>query len=811
MQRVPHDLRYAFRQILRTPSFSLTAIFSLALGIGATVSVFSVIYSAILTPWPYAGFDRVCQLNTINRNGAEGEAEFTGPQIRELRQASASEDVVAVDSWSLTLTGSEAPEDVKGVYLSGNGFLFFGMPTMLGRYFEPSDAPDAGDPQPVVVLSYKFWQRHFAGDPSIVGKSIQLERKTYAVLGVMPIRFTWGDGDVYLPLKMPHDQGHVYETFIKLKPGVGLEAAEAEFRPMMQRFDKERPNFYPANFRIAMRKMGAFYTRDLRVTLYFLFGSVSLLLLIGCSNVSILLLARGTTRYHELAIRSALGASRFQIVLQLLTESLLLALLGAGIGVLLAYRALDFIVARLPEYSFPHEADFHVNVPVLLFSVGLAAISGVLFGVFPALDSARRNINQSIQSGTHKLTGNLRRHRVYTGLIAGQIALTLLLLTGAGAAIQGFSRMIRRPLGYEPHHVMSVGIPIHENTFTTWPERASYIAQLRDRVAETPGVLAAGISSNATPPRSGWNLPFELLGKNAMEQQEARVHFVSSEYFSMLQIPLIEGRLWQQSEIARGAPLAVVNQAFARRYFSGEDGLNHSLRVPRLGEPSPYRLVSTDAAGWLQIIGVTADALDDGLDKPILPAVYLPYTNCMFMGTQILVRAEGDPLRLLGTIRRSIATLNPDQQASADVRDLEGWIMREPEFANGRLVSILFGTFSALALGLAAVGLFSVVSYSVAQRTGEFGIRMALGAQRKDVLRIVLWSAATSVGIGLGAGLLLSLGSGKVIARWVQNGSHDPLIALGVSLLVIFVAGLACVVPAWRALGVDPNTALRCE
>jgi predicted permease len=450
-------------------------------------------------------------------------------------------------------------------------------------------------------------------------------------------------------------------------------------------------------------------------------------------------------------------------------------------------------------------------VSVLLFSVGLAVVSGVLFGVFPALDSARRDINKSIQAGTHKLAGNLRRHRAYTGLIAGQIALTLLLLTGAGAAIQGFTRMIHRPLGYDPHHVMSVGIPIHENTFTTWAERASYIAQLRDRIAETPGVVAAGISSNATPPRSGWNLPFEMLGKNTTEQQEARVHLVSPEYFSMLQIPLVEGRLWEESEISRGAPLAVVNQAFVRRYYPGENALNHSLRVPQLGEPSPYRLTSMDAAGWLQIVGVTADALDDGLDKPILPAVYLPYTNCMFMGTQILVRADDNPLTLLRTIRRSISTLNPDQQASADVRDLNSWIMREPEFANGRLVSILFGAFSGLALGLAAVGLYSVMSYGVAQRSGEFGIRMALGAQRRDVLSIVLWSAATSVGIGLVAGLLISLGTSKVIARWVQNGAHDPLILVAVSLLVILVAGLACLVPAMRALAVDPNAALRCE
>jgi predicted permease len=579
----------------------------------------------------------------------------------------------------------------------------------------------------------------------------------------------------------------------------------------MQEFDKEKPNYYPAQFRIAVRNMGDFYVRDLRSTLYLLFGAVALLLAIGCGNVSILLLARGTARQHELAVRSAVGASRFRIVHQLLTEALLLSLIGAGLGVVLAYRALGFIVARLPEFSFPHEADFHVNLPVLLFSVSLAVLSGVLFGVFPAFESARREINHVIQAGTHKLAGSVRGKRMHTGLIAGQIALTLLLLTAAGAAIQGFSRMMRRPLGYEPHHVMSVGIPIHENTRTKWEERAAYFTQLRERVATVPGAISAGISSNATPPNNGWNQPFEILGKTAAEQQEARGNFVSSEYFNILHIPLVQGRLWEQSEISRGATLAIVNQAFVRRYFPGEDVLGHSVRIPRLITLPPYRLTAPGSDGWLQIIGVVGDALNDGLDKPILPSVYLPYTISMFMGTQILVQTQGEPLSMVHDIRREIAAINPDQQIDSDVRDLEGWIRREPEFAVSRLISILFGAFSCLALVLAGVGLYSVVSYSVVQRTGEFGIRMALGAQRKDVLRIVMWSAVASVGIGLVAGMALSFGLGGVITRWVPNGVHDPLIMLGVSVLVIVVAGLACLVPALKALAVDPMTALRSE
>ncbi len=811
MQSILQDSRFAFRQMAKTPGFALTAILSMALGIGATVSVFSVIYSAILNAWPYAGFDRVCQINTISKTGDEGQPGFTGPQIRQLRQTHAVEDVIATNNWNLMITGSDVPEDIKAIYFTGNAFPFFGMPAILGRYIQPSDAPDTLDPQPVAVLSYNFWHRHYNGDPNIVGKTIQLVHKDYAVLGVLPPRFTWGDADVYLPLRMSQDKDVTYGAMLKLKPGVRPEAAAAEFRPLLEQFDKERPNYYPPQFRVVVRKMGDYYVRDLRGTLFLLFGAVSLLLVIGCSNVSILLLARGAARQHELAIRSAVGASRFRIVRQLLTESLLLAGLGAGLGVVLAYQALGFIVARLPEYSFPHEADFHVNLPVLLFSVSLAVLSGVLFGIFPALESAGREINQAIQAGSHKVAGSLRGKRMHTGLIAAQIALTLLLLTTAGAAIRGFSRMMRRPLGYDPHNVMSVGIPIHENTLNSWAERAAYITHLREQVAAMPGVVSAGISTNATPPSNGWTQPFDVLGKNASEQQEARANFVSPEYFSILHIPLVEGRLWEPSEISRGATLAVVNQAFVHRYFPGEDVLNHSIRLPRLTSQPPFRLDANGSDSWLQVIGVVGDALDDGLNKPILPGVYLPYTVNMFMGTQILVRTQGEPLAMLHSVRQEIAAVNPDQQSYSQVDDLETWIRREPALANSRLISVLFAAFSGLALVLAGVGLYSVVSYSVVQRTSEFGIRMALGAQRGDVLRIVALSASASIGLGLTFGLVLSLGLSSVIRRWVENGTRDPLLVLGVSLLVIVVSGLACLVPALRALAVDPMTALRCE
>jgi len=490
---------------------------------------------------------------------------------------------------------------------------------------------------------------------------------------------------------------------------------------------------------------------------------------------------------------------------------LLLSLLGAGMGVFVAWRAIGFIIPRLPDHSYPYEADFHINLPVLFFSVGLAVLSGVIFGLFPALESSQPEISQVMQAGTRRLTGSVKGRRMHTALIAGQIALTLLLMTAAAAAIQSFIRMNTVPLGYEPQRAMSVAIPIRENAHTTWADRARYFAELRDKIAATPGVLSAGISTNATPPDSGWTQPVEILGKPAAQAREAHIEFVGPEYFSTLRIPFLSGRLWDQSEIARGATLVLVNQAFARHYFSGADAVGHSLRVPRFATLPPMLLAANGITGWLEIIGVVGDSLNDGLNKPVAPAVYAPYTFVMPPFTQVMVRTQGEPLALLHSIRQQVASLDPDQQIFNDVTDLQGRIQREPEFQRGRLISILFGAFAVLGLTLAAVGLYSVVSYTVLQRTSELGVRVALGARRRDVLGLVALSAGTSVGIGIAVGLALSLSLNRLIARWIESGTRDPWMMLAVSLVLIAVAASACLIPARRATAIDPMAALRCE
>jgi predicted permease len=526
--------------------------------------------------------------------------------------------------------------------------------------------------------------------------------------------------------------------------------------------------------------------------------------------VSILLLARGTERQHELAVRAAVGADRFRIIRQLLTESLGIAAAGAALGVLLAWKGLSLIVAWLPEYSFPAESVIKMNVPVLLFSIGLAFATAIVFGLWPALQLSRPDVGRLMQSSTRRVAGSAHARRTHGAMVGAQVALTLLMLTAASAAGKGFLRLVNADLGYNPHGTMSVPIPIHENTHVSWQDRSEYFEQIRARIAAMPEVIEAGISTNATPPLNGWDTRIEIMGRAGAERPEARLNFISPEYLSVLHIPLAQGRVWDHAETMRGAPLAVINQTMARQYWPNGDAIGHQVRVPDLKNEPPYSPAAPGSDAWLQIVGVVADARDDGLRNPVKPAIYVPYTLRLRMFTQILVRTRIPPLSILRDIRAELVKIDREQQVM-EVRDLEGWITRLQEYGQQRLVATLFGIFSILALALAAVGLYSVVSYGVATRTNEFGIRMALGAKSADVLRLVLSATAVNVGGGLATGILLSIAFDKMATKWVTESSRDPLILAGVTMLLVAAAALACFVPARRAAAVDPMVALRYE
>lgn len=813
MKTILYDIRFGFRQLIKMPGFTLTAIVSLALGIGATTAVFSVVYAILMDPYPYKAPDRMVHTNLINADGKADEfIGITRPEWQQLRKSAVVEDAFLQGSRSTMISGSEFPEDVLAVEFTSNAFNFLGVPAALGRTLQPSDAVDGQDPAPVIVLGYKFWQKHFNGDTSVIGKTLQLDHQNYAIVGVAGERFAWGDGDVYMPLKITGDQTTNYYVGTRLKPGVTHAQADAALQPLFDEFTRESPKvFSPGKLKVHVVGLNEQFVKDLGGTLYLLFGAVALLLLIGCGNVSILLLARATARQHEFAVRAAIGASRSRIVRQLLTEALLLSITGAGLGLALAYKTTALIAANLPQFSFPHEAAIQINVPVLIFCVVVAVGTGVLFGLWPAWQLSRPEVSQVMQSNTRKTTGDVRGRRTHAVLIGGQIALTLLMLSGAGAAIDGFLRLSHMNLGYDPHNVMSVGIPVHDGTYKTWPERAAYFEQLYAKVAQVPGVRMAAISSNATPPANGFNTKFEVVGTPSAQDQSFNFNMVSKEYFPVLKIPVIQGRLWAEDETKRGAALAVINQTFARRYFPAGDAIGHTFTMQVLKQPPPFLKLAPGVEKGFLIVGVVGDKLDDGLSRPIQPEAFVPYTAVMAGFTQILVRSDGPPLALLRSIRAAITTIDPNQQTINDVKDLEHWISRMPEYARGQLVAWLFGAFAFLALALAAVGLYSVVAYTAVQRTNEFGIRIALGAARGHVLGLVFRSTAASVGIGIAAGVILTLALNKVMATWAAESVRDPLLLLGATVALSMVATLACIVPAWRAAGADPMKAIRYE
>ena len=806
------DFQYALRQLIKSPVFALTALFSLALGIGATTAIFSVIYSTLLNPYPFKDADRIFGAALNSKTGESRAIALSGQQIRVLRQSPVVEDVIGLDDASLALTGGDFPEDVEVGLVTPNTFDFLGDPPLLGRGIQPSDASDGQQPQPVVVLSDQFWRRHFSANPDVIGQSLQLNRKNYRIVGIAEPRWvSWSGKDVYLPLGLTQNANFTDAVCLRLKPGVSRKTANAALQPLMEQFARDVPTQFPEHFQVALRGLNDSVVHRMGSTLYLLLGGVALLLSIGCGNVSILLLARGTAREHELAVRMAIGAQRGRIVRQLLTESLLLAFSGAALGVVLAYGAVVAIKVILPGHFFAPGASIGIKLPVLFFSVGVAIFTGILFGLWPALQLSRQDPGNVLQSGMRRIAGSVRSRRVHNALISGQIALTLLLLAGASGAIQGFRRLLHVPLGYDPHNVISVWIPLPENSYTNWSGRTAYFEQLQATLSSVPGVKMAAIATNATPPQPGWKMPFDVLGKSQLSQTTALVDEVGPEFFGLLHIPLLEGRLWSKTENHNGAYLAVINQTLARTYFPNGDAVGQLIKLPKLKSQGDVFASASIADSWIQIVGVVGDSRNEGLREPVSPAIFVPYTLSMPAGTVFLVRSEVPPMGLLPAIRRAIARVNSDQITARVVNDLDHWISDQPEWVQEHLIAWLLAAFAVLALSLAAIGIFSVVSYAVAQRMNEFGIRMALGASRGHVLRIVFASATVSVGTGVLVGMLLTVALNTVLAKWVGGNLRGSFLLPSCALLLGVVAAIACFLPARRAAQVDPMTTLRSE
>jgi predicted permease len=816
------DIRYGFRTLRRNLGFAAVAVLSLALGIGATTAMFSLIYAVLLHPFPYAGADRIMNPILVNPQHPDEYQWFnlSKAELDEMRLAAPVESVLGFNNGHMEMTGDALPEDIWGVYLTENAGIFFGVRPLIGRTIEPSDAGHS-----VVVLNYRFWQRHFGGDPHVIGRTLEIDHAPRTIIGVMPRSFAFNDftgvGDVYLPASQMRDLANLpslsYLPWIKLKPHVTLAAANAALEPLVPQLAKQRRDHSPNPWHLGLQPIIVPYQQDTGRTLTLLLAGVVLLLIIGCANCSILMLARGRTRRHELAIRSAIGASRWRIVRQLLIEAVVISSTGAVLGM-----AASYWLARLPLLlspdSFPAESVIRINFPILGFSVALALICGILFGLIPALRLSRRDSARMLP-GRHVGVADPARHR-WSVLIAAQVALTLLLMATAGTAIRSFLRIGQMPLGYEPANVMKVGMMLHAHDPSEWSRiqsrvtRTAYIEQIRDKIAAVPGVSTVAVGTDATPPYIDPADTFEIERTGDGEKPQVRVILVGQSYFSALHIPLLQGRIWNADENARGDFIAVVNHAFAARYFSASNAAGQQVRIPGLTSRNRYQIASAQSTGWRQIVGVVGDARNDGIDRPVVPAIYVPYTTVMQPYVQFFVRPQGDPLRWLYPIRIAIASVASDQQISTDGYNrtftLNEAVEKDTQYTRQRLFSILFAIFSAMALGLALVGIFSVVAYSVAQRTTEFGIRLALGAPRAHVLwiaaRIALVSATTGVLVGLAVYSFL----GAVLAHWMQNAFAANGMFAAAALLA-FCALLACLLPARHAVAVPPAEALRYE
>jgi predicted permease len=808
MNGVFQDLRYAIRQISKSPGFALTALVSLTLGIGATTAIFSVVYGVLLDPYPYKDADRMVHVVLRDKSDRGPLLFVNGAEYQELRQASAIDDVFLQNQQQQTLTGGQFPISVRVGRYSPNLFTYMSVPPELGREFTPSDAP-SGKGSPVAVLSYLFWQRQFAGNRGVVGKTIELDRTPYTVIGVAPPRFTWGDSDVYVPATPTADPHDYWMAFIKLKLGVKRAAAGSELQVLVDRFVKDDLRDFRRDRRVAIVTLNEEVLGRFSGTLVLLFGAVVALLVIGCANVSILLLARGIARQHELAVRASVGASRGRLVRQLLTESVLLSLAGAVLGVLAAYSWVGTLSSMLPLYSFPHEAAIRVNGIVLAFSSAVAVITGILFGISPAWQLSRPPISELMQANSTKHSGSARSRNMHRLLIAGQVALTLLLMAGAGAAMKAFLTLTRTPLGFDPEQIFALNVALPKGAYPTWQGRLNANEAVRQAIAEVPGVAGASVCSTWFPPFGGFNAKIEIRSKPSLTGAEAMLALVSPQEFGTFEIPLLAGRIFNDTEVGRAAHLALVNQAFVKQFLADGDPVGQAVRSSMLKVERPDLLLAQAPDDWLEVIGVVGDARNDGLDRPTKPAVFLPYSFVLPPDEQLFVRANGNPEAAIQSVKRRLHELNADMVVGEN--HTLSWWLETQAWGQGRFIATLFSLFAILALALAATGLYSVVSFAVTQRTQEVGIRMALGAPRVSILRLVISSTAFMLAAGLFIGFGLSIALSRVVGSWAGGSPRDPLTLLSAALVLVLVSVIACVVPAWRAASLDPSVALRYE
>ena len=798
MQTFWQDLRYGARMLLKRPGFTLVAILTLALGIGANTAIFTVINAIILRPLPFGEPERLVWM--WGRFSQGNRASTSPPDFLDYRaQQHSFEEFAAMRFNSFNLTGGKEPERVVAADVTANFFQALGVKPIQGRAFLPDEEqPGQGN---VAIISAGLWQRRFGDDPAVIGQTIQIDGRNHTIIGVVANQARLPEGaEVWKPLnfdlaEMKIRRFHFLRAIGRLKPDVTLQQAQSEMDAIAVALEKQYPDSN-TSWRLRLVPLHEQIIGDIRFALYVLFGAVAFVLLIACANVANLLLVRAASRQKEIAIRNALGASRFRLVRQLLTESLLLSLAGGIAGLLLAVWGTELLVRFVPD-ALPRMGEVSVDNRALGFTILLSLLTGAVFGLVPAWQTSRPNLNETLkESGKGAGTG-ASRNRLRNTLVVAEIALALVLLAGAGLLIQSFRHLQSVNPGFDPSNVLTMGLVLPEMKYAEPGQRRIFWEQVFQRVKALPGVNAVAATTQL-PLRGGGDTYFKIEGRPFPDPTQQVTAFnpeISHDYFRSMKIPLLAGRDFTEAETKAAPRTVIINEAFAREYFRDVTPLGQRLII--------------DAGELLtcEIIGVASDTKQFSLQAQTQPAMYLPSIQMGF--SSLVVQTSGDPLAMVAAVREAIRTVDKDQPV-ANIRSMEQIL--SISVAEQRFRMLLLGAFAAVALGLAGVGIYGVMSYDATQRTHEIGIRMALGAQTGDVLRLVIAQGMTLSLMGVAIGLAASFGLTRLMKTLLFDVSAtDPTTFAAVALLLVSVALLACWIPARRATKVDPMIALRCE
>jgi putative ABC transport system permease protein len=810
-ESILQDVRYAGRMLAKRPGFTAVAALTLALGVGANTAIFSVVEAVLLRALPYAHADRTVILWENNRADNRPHNVVSPANVLDWRDQSKSFDQVAlfVDVRA-NLTGLGDPEEIGSQLVTANLFDLLGSQAALGRTFTVEDGKE-GAPA-VAILSHGFWQRRFGGSPDAIQRTITLSGSPVTIVGVMPPDFQWfikessrtgKPPEIWMPLSIPQQfrirRGRFLSVVARLAPGVTQRQAQTELDGITARLENQYVEFNKG-WGATVVPLRDQLAGEIRPALLVLLGAVGFVLLIACVNVANLLLARAAGRHREIAIRSSIGAGRRRILRQLLTESLSLSLLGGLLGLLLARWSVQALVALSPANLLAAD-QVGVNLPVLAFTLILSILTGLVFGLVPALETSRVKLSVTLNEASRGNSGSARGRRMRDALIVAEVGLALVLLVGAGLMIRSFLRLQAVNPGFDAANLLTLRVSLPGPKYAEDPKVIAFHREAVSRLQTLPGVQSASAVQALPFADLGAATSFAIVGRPAPplgEEPGTDVRVVDENYFKTMGIPVIAGRTFTEQEGKEARKVVVINQAMARRYFPGENPLGKSLVIDMMDDPPPT-----------EIIGVVGDARYANLDGELRPMIYWPIPQLPYNTMTYMLRTSGNAETLANAARREILAIDKDQPVS-DIRTMESWLA--DSIARTRFGTTLLGAFAGLALILAAIGIYGVMSHSVAQRESEIGVRMALGAQARDVLRLVLRHGLSLVLVGVALGLLGALALTRVLGSLLYGvTATDPLTFAAIALLLTAVSWLACYLPARRATRVDPLTALRYE